>query len=273
MNTSKGAHHVLKRTSDYLKSGLVENQPSWYKVLAYHPPKKDSQKTVRLDTLRQVKESEPVLDSSSSQIKQGSNFFKTRLKPSEFRDVLLKPKKLEFIEDELRNLFYKQHPWELADPKSLIENDHSMDADKLDWSTMKQLTRKLDGESVVQRTLYLTKTKDMPLIESYEQAKYEYYRLKIEQETEINVTKEEQEMYGAVFGKSNIDYGFDKESEVLAEWKKQAIEQTRIMEAKLGSNSASSGSEVDFAGAEAESEDAIFSEEDIYRELEDEEKR
>ncbi|GME74809.1 unnamed protein product [Ambrosiozyma monospora] len=189
MNTAKGATEVLKRTSDYLKSGLLSSEPSWYKVLAFHPPKYDFPKSIRPEVLQEIKQQE-LTQLPNSTTKNG-DFFVTRIKPSLFEGDLIRPQKLKFVEDELRDLFYKQHPWELADPKSLIENEHTIDLAKLDWSTMRQYTKILDGESVVQRTLYIAKTSDKSLLEAYEQAKFEYYRLKILDEAERNVTREE----------------------------------------------------------------------------------
>ncbi|QPG75356.1 hypothetical protein FOA43_002709 [Brettanomyces nanus] len=240
MNAVKNAGEVLQRTSEYLESGLVTKQPAWYRVLAYHPPVKNHTKTIRPLVLRKIKEEEVSTLKKIMSHNKGDLFYKTRLRPKHMAANFLKPQKLHFIEDDLRDLFYKQHPWELADPKSLIENENSIDLEKLDWSTMRQYTKKLDGESVVQRTIYLMKNEDQLLLNAFEQSKYEYYRLKIEDETEINVAEEQGEMFGAVYGKSMVEYGFDKEMEVLSKWKEDAVEQTRVMEAKR-SNSSSGG--------------------------------
>ena len=46
---------------------------------------------------------------------------------------LFQPQQLVYEEDELRTQFYKDHPWELARPRMIIEMD-GKDAQKYDWS-------------------------------------------------------------------------------------------------------------------------------------------
>lgn len=44
------------------------------------------------------------------------------------------PQEMEFEEDELRATFFKDHPWELARPRIIIEMD-GKDRERFDWST------------------------------------------------------------------------------------------------------------------------------------------
>lgn len=276
MNAIKNAGQVLERTSQYLDSGLVTKQPSWYKVLAYHPPMFNNVKTAKVQLLKKIKGEEDKNYSAVLNTEKTNKFYKTRLTPKQMNADLLKPEKLRFAEDDIRTLFYKQHPWELADPKVMNENERNLDIGKLDWSTMRQYTKKLDGESVVQRTLYLVRIQNMSLYKAYEQSKYEYYRLKIEDETEINVAAEQSEMFGAVYNKSAIEYGFDKEMTILSKWKKDAIALTKVIEAKRANASAGGGNkgENENLKAELEGENGEYegakgetSEEDIFRKL------
>lgn len=46
---------------------------------------------------------------------------------------LFQPQRLVYEEDELRRTFYKDHPWELARPRMIIEMD-GKDALRYDWS-------------------------------------------------------------------------------------------------------------------------------------------
>ncbi len=276
MNAIKNAGQVLERTSQYLDSGLMTKQPSWYKVLAYHPPMFNNTKTVKIQLLKKIKEEEDTRYNEILNVDKRNGFYKTRLTPKQMNKDFLKPEKLRFVEDDIRSLFYKQHPWELADPKVLNENERNLNIGKLDWSTMKQYTKKLDGESVVQRTLYLVKVENMPLYNAYEQSKYEYYRLKIADETESSVTAEQSEMFGAVYNKSAIEYGFDKEMAVLSKWKKDAIALTKVIEAKRANSSASGSNmgendnlKAEFEGENGEKEEVQeeSTEEDIFRKL------
>lgn len=264
MNSIKSANQVLQRTSEYLSSGLVSSQPAWYKVLAYNTPRHAFNKTVRPEVLEKIK-AEEVSAINHINKKLSTGFYVTKVRAQKKKDVksLLMPQRLHFIEDDLRLLFYKQHPWELADPKNLVENEHNLGNENFDWSHMRQFGKKLDGESVVQRTVYLMETENKALLDSYEQAKFEYYRLKIQDETEMNIVREEGEMFGAVYPKTAIEEGFDKETEVLQKWKQDAVEQTKILDAKFSNKDSSATASADTS---AETETPL-TEEEIFNKL------
>lgn len=258
MNSIKAANQVLQRTSEYMSAGLVRSQPAWYKAVAYNPPKYAFDKKVRAEVLEKIKQEE-ITSLNAINEKLHNGFYVTRIKNRNIKaKKLLGAQTLTFIEDDLRLLFYKQHPWELADPKNLIENENTLGNENFDWSHLRQWGKKLDGESVVQRTMYLLNHTEQSLLECYEQAKFEYYRLKIEDETEMNIAREESEMLGAVYPKTAIEKGFEKEQEVLTKWKKDALEQTKIMDAKFSNKDSSSTSSADTA---APTEEALTEEE------------
>ena len=59
---------------------------------------------------------------------------------------LYKPTRLTYPEDSLRRTFYRDHPWELARPMMVLEQD-GMDARHRDWSKgLRQQGMKLSGE-------------------------------------------------------------------------------------------------------------------------------
>lgn len=265
MNSIKSANQVLQRTSEYLSSGLVSSQPAWYKVLAYNTPRHAFNKTVRMEVLEKVK-SEELSDIRNMNEKLANGYYITRIKAQKKKNIgsLLRSQQLHFIEDDLRLLFYKQHPWELADPKNLVENEHNLGNDNFDWSHLRQFNKKLDGESVVQRTIFLLDNENKTLLEAYEQAKFEYYRLKIQDEADMNISKEEGEMFGAVYPKTLIEEGFDKEAEVLQKWKQDAVEQTKILNAKFNKNDSSATSSSDTAADDAQ---PLLTEEDILKQF------
>lgn len=265
MNSIKAANQVLQRTNEYIGSGLVRNLPAWYKVLAFNPPRHAFNKTIRPEVLEQRKQEE-ISSLKEMNEKLDTGFYATRIKTQKKDPVnkLTRSQQLKFIEDDLRLLFYKQHPWELADPKNLIENESNLGNDKFDWSHLRQFGKKLDGESVVQRTLYLVETEDKTLLQAYEQAKSEYYRLQIQDETEMNICREESEMCGAVYPTTIIEKGFAKEAEVLAKWKLDAMEQTKIFAAKHSNSDSSATSSADTTLHKK----TELSEDDIFKALE-----
>ena len=55
------------------------------------------------------------------------------------------PVPINYAEDDLRNDFFADHPWELERPRIILEND-GRDYQRWDWSRRTQDTRPLDGE-------------------------------------------------------------------------------------------------------------------------------
>lgn len=93
---------------------------------------------------------------------------------------MFQPLQIMYPEDKMRTTFFNDHPWELARPRTVIENDGN-DARLWDWSKIEQPGKPLDGESVVRRQLWLKQhmLKEVPLAEAL-LAKYD----KIESEAE-----------------------------------------------------------------------------------------
>ncbi len=91
--------------------------------------------------------------------------------------------------------------------------------------------------SVVQRTLWLLDNKKQPngapntLIKAYDQARFEFYRLRIKEETENQVTLEESTMYASVFGESPLEIGLNKEEEFIKKWKTEVAAASKLVNA------------------------------------------
>ena len=58
---------------------------------------------------------------------------------------LFQPQVISYEEDTLRREFFGDHPWELARPRMVIEND-GKDSHKTDWSRIRQPYTALTGE-------------------------------------------------------------------------------------------------------------------------------
>lgn len=58
---------------------------------------------------------------------------------------LYKPQKIWYPEDSIREWFFKDHPWELARPRILVENTGN-DGKEFNWSQLKQTNKQVDGE-------------------------------------------------------------------------------------------------------------------------------
>jgi small subunit ribosomal protein S23 len=55
------------------------------------------------------------------------------------------PQPIIYEEDKLRKEFYSDHPWELARPRIILEQD-GKDGQKCDWSKIQQPGRQLNAE-------------------------------------------------------------------------------------------------------------------------------
>lgn len=231
MKIQTNAVNVLERTSAYLRSGLLKNTPAWYEVVASLPP---TTKFTREPNLVNPSNTKNLAHLKEINEKINSNgFYKTRAttvdkKPT--TNKLYKPPQLQFVEDQLREVFYKQHPWEFSRAKMLVENEGG---ESYDWSHLLQLGKPLDGESVVQRTLYLLRTNEKESFTgAYDQARFEFYRLRVQEESEQQVAQEEAEMFGSIFGPSAVDFGVEQEQKFIDIWKKKALEETDLLAAR-----------------------------------------
>ena len=115
-------HRVHQAVTQLLATEKLHHAPSWYNVVGNIPP---AQTLVRTQPLQHRK---PFRSS------------KTR-KPSK----MFHPQNIVYPEDSLRKDFFGDHPWELARPRVILEND-GKDAQRNDWSHIRQRGRPLDGE-------------------------------------------------------------------------------------------------------------------------------
>lgn len=115
---------VHQTATAFLAGETVTRKPPWYNVIGHIPP---SETLVRTQPLQH-------------QEIPGKRRVKTK-KPSK----LFRPVKVIYEEDRLRKQFFTDHPWELARPRMVLEND-GKDAENDDWSQMAQRYKPLSGE-------------------------------------------------------------------------------------------------------------------------------
>ncbi|KAJ5320320.1 hypothetical protein N7508_000603 [Penicillium antarcticum] len=138
------------------------------------------------------------------------------------------PVELKYEEDQLRTEFFRDHPWELARPRVLLEST-GKDFEHYDWSRIEQPGKRLDGESVVQRQLWLlNNVPDISKSTAYDIARREFYRLRLKEDIQRRVAAEEAAAYGAEFGPSYMDIGMQQESEQYDKWVAWARNQAQI---------------------------------------------
>ncbi|KAK3314650.1 mitochondrial ribosomal protein S25 [Apodospora peruviana] len=132
---------------------------------------------------------------------------------------LFRPTQIVYPEDELRQNFYRDHPWELARPKMVLEMD-GKDARYRDWSKgIRQPGMALSGECVVQRQLYLMENHGLTKAQAYDVSRKEFYKLRQREEIENRIAVEEARMVGAYFDKNILEHSLDAEDLAFEGWK------------------------------------------------------
>ncbi|KAF8862288.1 mitochondrial ribosomal protein [Acephala macrosclerotiorum] len=197
---------VYQTASLLLESQSISQPPPWYKTIGAIPPGEIMTRT------------QPIQHRETNR--------RSRIrKPSK----MFKPQLIEYEEDRLRSKFYADHPWELARPRIVLEND-GKDGQKDDWSKIRQPGRALNGESVVQRQLWLlNNVLDMTKNQAYDIARKEFYALRHEEEVERRVQKEEALWNGAYFGKGVLEIGMELEDKTYESWKDWAIKEVEAI--------------------------------------------
>lgn len=198
---------VAQTTSQLLRAHHLKQQPVWLPVVARTPPITDFER------------------------KPPPSFHAIRTsKKGKVRRVF-EPQRIQYTEDKLRARFYQEHPWELARPVLLIENDGN-DAHRYDWSRIEQPGKQLSGESVVQRQLYLMREVSPRLgkDQAYRLACEEFYKLRSYEAVERRIAVEEALAFNTQFNKSQTEIGLDLEDKVVAQWREKAIQANNLIQ-------------------------------------------
>ncbi|KAH6657655.1 37S ribosomal protein Rsm25 [Truncatella angustata] len=183
---------------------LKVQQPVWYKVIENIPPSEI--------LTRPLPPQHKAYDPRTSKVRKASRLFQ--------------PQQLLYEEDALRQRFYKDHPWELARPRMIIEMD-GKDAQRCDWSKgLRQPGIPLSGECVVQRQLWrVHNVPGMTMDEAYDVTRKEFYRLRQEEDIERRVAVEEARIVGSYFGQTYLQVGMGLEDKTHERWKKWATKE------------------------------------------------
>lgn len=132
------AQRVHQQVTQLIKAGRVETPPPWYATISKTPP---SERLVR----------PPLQRPQKPQHKGGRKSSK-----------LFKPLQLRYEEDKLRWEYYNDHPWELARPRVVLEDD-GRDREKWDWSLSLCRPQDGDGQAVAESGLGQQEVEDWEL--------------------------------------------------------------------------------------------------------------
>ncbi|RDL37785.1 uncharacterized protein BP5553_05218 [Venustampulla echinocandica] len=196
---------VYQTASRLLEANSTSQPPVWYNTIGSIPPG---------EILTRTQPAQHRAQKHNSRIRKPSKMFQ--------------PQIIEYEEDRLRRQFHKDHPWELARPRVVLEND-GRDGQKHDWSRIRQPGMPLSGESVVQRQLWLMYN-GRSKAEAYDIARKEFYALRHEEEVERRVAKEEALWTGAYFGKGVLEVSMGLEDKIYADWMEWATKNVGEMD-------------------------------------------
>ncbi|KAL8666199.1 MAG: hypothetical protein Q9202_001706 [Teloschistes flavicans] len=208
---------VHQTATQLIASDRLPSAPPWYEVIGRFPP---AQTLVRSQPLQHQDRSR------RPNVRKASKLFQ--------------PQRISYEEDNLRREFFGDHPWELARPRVVLEND-GRDAERKDWSLLSQPDRPVDGESVIQRQVFLLHGNphkgqmpdpNMTPARAYDQARKEFYEKRLHQDVERRIAKEEAMATGAYFGKTVLQVGMELEDKVFEGWKGWATDETTKQEQK-----------------------------------------
>lgn len=134
---------------------------------------------------------------------------------------LFQPVPIRYEEDECRKQFYSDHPWELARPRVVLETTGD-DSKMRDYSrNVRSPNAPLNGESVVQRQLYLLhNVPDISENQAYDVARKEFYAHRLREEIERRIAVEEAEAVGADFGKGLNQKSLEIEDKMYEDWER-----------------------------------------------------
>ena len=113
---------VHQAATALLEAGRISTKPQWYDVIGGLIP---AQSLIRTQPLPHQSRKSPKGTKKASK--------------------LFQPQKVTYEEDVLRREFFKDHPWELARPRTILE-DTGADSHKAEWSQIEQPHRSLNGE-------------------------------------------------------------------------------------------------------------------------------
>ncbi|KAI7363048.1 hypothetical protein KC328_g18941, partial [Hortaea werneckii] len=188
---------VNQKATQLLSSKRLPNPPPWYHISSTVPP------SSRLDR--------PPL--------QRSQIPGHKPPGGKKKSKLFKPLQLKYEEDRLRWEYFNDHPWELARPRVVLEND-GRDAERWDC--------------VVQRQSYLMSHDGLTTALAYDIARKEFYRYRHYLETSTRVAREEALAVGAFFGPGPVEIGMHLENQAYEGWKAWAEKEVAAMKQMAG---------------------------------------
>ncbi|KNE56586.1 hypothetical protein AMAG_17937 [Allomyces macrogynus ATCC 38327] len=168
---------------------LIDRLPAWHGAMRLVPPTAPLPRAVCQTNVagRQPFEAKLKGDKLVHYEQQIASLFTPATKRSSnaakhLRTKRLRPQPIVYPEDRLRERFYRDHPFELVRPKTLVETVPQ----SADYSKPLHLRQNMSGEDVIQYQLYLV-SQGLTINEAYDQAVREFRSIRLQEEAEERV--------------------------------------------------------------------------------------
>lgn len=204
-----GRRKILQATSELLSINHIE-EPAWYRIMATYPPPAISPRNSHFDGL-------------GKPLASGKKIPRKPLKG--FRPITI-----SYPEDSIRSAFYRLHPWELAKPQTITE-DEEIKTDSSERVSRNGLNSGINNaQECVDRQSSLADKGNMSTSEARVHVLSLYYKTQLYASLRRKVTQEEALHNGACFGKSLAEINFENENIAVDTWKDMALQRSRQLQ-------------------------------------------
>jgi small subunit ribosomal protein S23 len=214
------ASQVHKQVARLMRAGYLKHEPAWYKAVLDYPP------------LTLPPKAPPSRSSYDLPPDTPSSIPKRRVPRS-------RPLPIQYIEDDIRRQFFRDHPFETYRPVTLVENagveDTRLNGEA--WTRLRQRGRNPSPEeydlslycanipslgvffpSCIRFAINLYEHHEVPLTMAYSRAVAQFRSLRSEHHVATTVAVLEAEAYGSSLGPTEIERGFMQERKRLDTW-------------------------------------------------------
>lgn len=237
-----------------LEAERIRTRPVWLDVTADIPPAQIyTRQQPKQHPLTKIRTKTISSQATDPQLPSPTIAKNVEVKASRLRTKASRayqPLPIRYEEDELRRQFYSDHPWELARPRVVLETD-GKDERYRDYSrNVRSPNAPLNGESVVQRQLYLLhNVPDISESLAYDIARKEFYAHRLREDIERRVAAEEAQAVGADLEETYNQRSLQTEDQVYEDWerwsKQTVLQNTQRNAAFIGQQVGNDSSSLD----------------------------
>ncbi|KAI5477063.1 mitochondrial ribosomal protein subunit Rsm25 [Pseudohyphozyma bogoriensis] len=262
MNSRKAARSVPDTISRLLKSGsfIKSPPPAFYPILSTPPPSSLVRSLAPRPTsdlpASYLAEKTPysiakaALDAGEVLTAEQKMHLDNPVKYSRPTKSSKMPLPIVFKEDEIREQFFRDHPFEAYRPIHLAEGEQVVE-DKgptgEEWTELVQRSKVPTAEDAIAFTLHLHTTFALPLPAAYQTALSQFRTLRAEHETATRSAVLEAQAHGAIFF-TEIQHGLDLEEKALDQWINAEAIRDQFASAAPGGATVSVGGIASFEG-------------------------